>query len=503
MFEYEEDEAGQDYVVIEKRTVEINSLADGVSAHVLSAMLVRLRLRTPAPRTELDAASQRVSPVTRRRSSRSLLSRPLSALTLSRPNSAISGSSPPLGGAGPSTSPQSVNSFALSITPPFAISSSPSRPSPLHHMHSHTSHTSSLTRPISIPHSPASYSSLSGRPTPQHVGSAGSPLGIVASAPQQRYGSSPSSGGVLARAISLASARLFGGPTSASIAAAGAGVVARASARRKALIQSGEADPAEESLINQLEDLAQKAFVVFEFADTKIGAILSAASGATSGLAGTPVGATSNTDSPGSGSSSGFPQLSQSPAIAQSQAFQRRRSSFNSTSESEVSFFRLDVVAAEALALYLKSLAFLQKGMEAAKNFWQARDGGIEASADLNEGASYLPASAAALSAPTDPPPPRSCPSVVQWFRARFNDCSDKAEFARGRCTEEPADVSALAERLLYEKAMELVRCTHRPQRAHAGSDWQPLPPPFRSTVAQCRHPGGTQRGPDPHRARL
>lgn len=295
------------------------------------------------------------------------------------------GSSPPQGG--PSTSPQSVNSFALSITPPFAISSSPSRPSPLHHMQSHGS---SLTRPISIPHSPSSYSNnLSGRPTPQHAGSAGSNMSMIPSQPH-RYGSSPSSGGVLARAISLASARLFGGPTSASIAAAGAGVVARASARRKALIQAGEADPAEESLINQLEDLAQKAFVVFEFADSKIGAILSAASGATSGIVGTPAGVDNN--SPGSGSSSGFAHaVSQSPVTAQSQAFQRRRSSFNSTAESDVSFFRLDVVAAEALVLYLKALAFLQKGMESAKAFWQSREGSIEASADLNEGACRCP----------------------------------------------------------------------------------------------------------------
>lgn len=37
MFDYEEDEAGQDYVVIEKRTVEINSLADG--AFLLSKCL--------------------------------------------------------------------------------------------------------------------------------------------------------------------------------------------------------------------------------------------------------------------------------------------------------------------------------------------------------------------------------------------------------------------------------------------------------------------------------
>lgn len=211
-------------------------------------------------------------------------------------------------------------------------------------------------------------------------------MSMIPSQPQ-RYGSSPSSGGVLARAISLASARLFGGPTSASIAAAGAGVVARATARRKALIQSGEADPAEESLIDRLEDLAQKSFVVFEYADTKVGAILSAASGQTSGMAGT--GVHSNNNSPGSGSSSGF-HPSQSPVATQSIAFQRRRSSFNSTAESDVSFFRLDIVAAEALVLYLKALAFLQKGMESAKSFWQSREGSIEASADLNEGSSTL-----------------------------------------------------------------------------------------------------------------
>lgn len=301
--------------------------------------------------TELDAAARGPAAINRRRSSRSLLSRPLSALTTT------SGYSPPLGGN--SFSPSS-NSFALSITPPFALASSPSRPSPLHHQHS-----SSLTRPLSIP------PSATNSPVPQQSGSVSSNNSLIPSS--QRYSSSPGTVGTLARALSAASGRLFG--TSPSSPGGGAGVIARATARRKALIRTGDVDAAEETLILLLEDLSQKAIVVFELADSKVGQLLHQGGG--SALA-------TSDNSPGS--SSGF-QLYLS-GLAQRETKRRSSSNANSNSGSDSSIMRTDVIAAEAVSLYIAALALLQKGVIAAGTFLESQRGSYDASAsgDLNEG---------------------------------------------------------------------------------------------------------------------
>jgi len=42
---------------------------------------------------------------------------------------------------------------------------------------------------------------------------------------------------------------------------------------------------------------------------------------------------------------------------------------------------------------------------------------------------------------------------VVQWLRARFNECYEKAEFAKSKCAEELPFV----DRLLHDKARETV----------------------------------------------
>ncbi|CED82805.1 ulk ulk protein kinase [Phaffia rhodozyma] len=401
--EVEEDSAS-DYVLVEKRTVEINSLAD-----------------------ELDAASHRPTTVNRRRSSRSLLSRPISALT--------SGTSPPLSGGSSSSFPHST-SFALSITPPFALASSPNRPSPLHQHYPHNPHhhhlqqqyaVSSLTRPLSVPHTPSSFSSSPG----------GISTPLMSVNQTHRFASSPTAGGVLARAFSLASGKFFGASPSSTSAAAG--VVARTTARKKALIRAGTTDPAEDALLAQLDDLAQKAFVVFDFADVKVEQILTfAGQGAGQHVLG------SRPNSPGS--SGGFQQQStgQQPMSYQPQnpinTLERRRSSVHSTSGSEASVFRMDVLAAEALLLYLKALGFLQKGMEAAKVFWMSRQvGHTEGGGEVDETSMELN-------------------ETVQWFRARFNESFEKAEWAKARSADEIPESAAFAERLLYERAMDLSR---------------------------------------------
>lgn len=50
-----------------------------------------------------------------------------------------------------------------------------------------------------------------------------------------------------------------------------------------------------------------------------------------------------------------------------------------------------------------------------------------------------------------------SHPLAVQWFRSRFNDCFEKAEWAKARCPENIPATAAFAERMLYDRAVELV----------------------------------------------
>ncbi|GAA5826401.1 hypothetical protein JCM11251_002352 [Rhodosporidiobolus azoricus] len=48
---------------------------------------------------------------------------------------------------------------------------------------------------------------------------------------------------------------------------------------------------------------------------------------------------------------------------------------------------------------------------------------------------------------------------AVQWFRQRFNECFDKADFAKSRCTQdEIPESAAFAEKLIYDRALELSR---------------------------------------------
>ena len=46
----------------------------------------------------------------------------------------------------------------------------------------------------------------------------------------------------------------------------------------------------------------------------------------------------------------------------------------------------------------------------------------------------------------------------VQWFRSRFNECFEKAEYAKGRMTGDIPDSAMLAEKLMFDRALEMVR---------------------------------------------
>ncbi|GAA5987795.1 hypothetical protein JCM10908_007219 [Rhodotorula pacifica] len=372
---------GTDYVVVEKRTVEINALAD-----------------------ELAQLSPRQEGVVARRPSRGFLSRPLSSL--GNPAASPSDSSPPSGSAPVSPYPPIASDGS---TPPFAI---PPRPQPSHHPYS----MSSSPRPLSyLSSSPRSVSYTVDR-------FPGSPLALVGS---------PSA--ALAKAISnLSSLKIFGSPSD--------GILVRRNSARKPIPRSMTApvaiDPEEERVLAGLEDTAQKALVLFEFADSKLLQLLPptpAASTSTTSL-GTPsyfshLAAREQAQAQSAAASNPFSAVPTSPSM-------RRNSSSSSGPDRPMilaSSAKADVLAAEATVLYLKALAFLQRGIERARKHWSNRPSEQHAaSADFND--------------------------AVQWFRQRFNECYDKADFAKTRCQDELPESTAYAEKLVYDRALELSR---------------------------------------------
>ncbi|KAL1916433.1 uncharacterized protein VTP21DRAFT_5624 [Calcarisporiella thermophila] len=225
----------REYVVIEKRAVEVNALADELAA----------------------------SP---------------STTTPSRPSSFDSG--------------QTGQGAIVGSTPP-----------------THTA-ISSTTGPVAM---------IRGRSTST---ASGSPLDLVGTPPPfARQPSWPRSGpsatSALARALSMASARLFG-----------AGVSPPQSAPFVGAMHFGESNDEEEnSVVRELEDIYEKAVAVMLLADTKLPFLL--------------------------------PQTPQSSTIAQwLQASLQSAPTFPSPAEA-------------AFLLYLKSLALLQYGMSVAKSYWE------------------------------------------------------------------------------------------------------------------------------------
>ena len=326
---------GTDYVVVEKRTVEINALAD-----------------------ELAQLSPRQEGIVARRPSRGFLSRPLSSL--GNPSSGPADSSPSSGSAPPSPYPPVASDGS---TPPFAI---PPRPQPSHHPYS----MSSSPRPLS-------YLSSSPRSVSYPVDRfPGSPLALVGS---------PST--ALAKAISnLSSLKIFGSPSD--------GILVRRNSARKPIPRSMTApvavDPEEERVLAGLEDTAQKALVLFEFADSKLLRLLPptpAASTSTTSL-GTPsyfshLAAREQAQAQSAAASNPFSAVPTSPSM-------RRNSSSSSGPDRPMilaSSAKADVLAAEATVLYLKALAFLQRGIERARKHWSNRPSEQHAaSADFNDG---------------------------------------------------------------------------------------------------------------------
>jgi serine/threonine-protein kinase ULK/ATG1 len=152
----------------------------------------------------------------------------------------------------------------------------------------------------------------------------------------------------------------------------------------------------EESAVREIEEIALRSNVVYQFAEMKLSQII-----------------------PTSSSSGG--------GAAPSSPSSRRNSWKNSilTDEADAT------LCSEALALYVKSLTLLEKSMDLAARYWQRRGGTGVASARLN--------------------------NAVQWGRERFNETLEKAEFVKSKIPPDVGESHIAPEKLIYDRALEMV----------------------------------------------
>lgn len=351
------DSVGHEYVVVEKRTVEINELADELEHHARRASNGAL-VRAPAGRPIAQFRTINSSPP---------------------PQAAIESASysPP---------------FAMGSTPPFAVAPTV-RPTPIR------------TRQPSLPSTPTVFPP---------------PGSYAMSAERSSPGSLPSSN-ALARVLTNTAVRLLN-----STSHTAANVVARATGssgkRWPQVERSGEIDPDENELLDFLEDTAHKAFVLYELGDLRL-IQWSQTSRPPPPQSATMSTATITPHSP--------PSLNMPPFAVPAVGMSRRKSSASSTSSDLLVLRQAQEAAGDACALYFKSLAFVCAGHERFKRFWDVRkhrNMEYQTSDELNE--------------------------LVQWFRARFNEVYEKAEWAKARSAEQLPFV----DRVVHDRARDISR---------------------------------------------
>jgi serine/threonine-protein kinase ULK/ATG1 len=365
---------GREYVVVEKRTVEINALADGESSCI------------PRLTEELAQASLRPTTLARRSS------RHTNAIT--RPGAMFTPTETP---TPPQIVPQTQAVVPASYSPPFALSSTP--PFAIPQMLRQAS-MPNQTRPASVPQS------LSAFPPPPALGQ-----------PILRHGYAPATHqtSALARALKTTAIRLINSSANTAANAFASAAARRGSGGQRVL--SGEAHPEEEALLQTLEGTAHKAVTLFELANNRLLTWQQTAR-LTYGTGTTPP----------------FPT-----AV-------RRRSSASSGNSEILAHRQLEAAAGDAMVLCYKTLAFIGQAMDKITKFVDTcYKKGYNPSTELNDSEFNC---ADEFNADDI--------IVVQWFRGMFNDCFEKIEWAKTRCTFELPFI----DKMLHDKAREVVRAS-------------------------------------------
>ncbi|PWZ00417.1 kinase-like protein [Testicularia cyperi] len=426
---------GKEYVMVEKRNVEVNALADELAATPQSRLSTMARRPSRLSRLSTGNAAGTASTVTAAPTSSA-------AGTGASPPAAVgtaTGSSPIRIGSGtppPATSAwANAGPFAL---PPGARPSSFPRRTSLSSSGSPSPRLGGQGQVITAVDAAASAGSAR-----RDIGPGGGMSGpndevsILGSKPGLGYPTVAASSGpssALARAISMASLRLFGVPSGVSLRDAATLVRTRAQ-RRTGLARSSETmDEEEANLLNTLEDLGQKSFVLSEFADSKLASFF-------------PDGPHQLSQDLDASVATGV-----SPGRGSSYHGTPRRMGSVSSSSSALDPLAAEAAAAEALMLYVRCLTFLQRAISLTKTFLDGRSRPgrpATASVELNE--------------------------VVQWLRARFNEGYDKADFARSKCGEIPESAQQV-DKLIFDKAVEVARAAAMDELENnrEGSGWEP-----------------------------
>lgn len=223
----------------------------------------------------------------------------------------------------------------MSYSPPFGLSSTP--PFAIPPVSRQTSGT-----PAQIGRNPSIPSSLNVFPPAQIYDTA------------VRYGSSPSSlqTGTLARALTNTALRLIG--TSANAATNAITRATSGSTRRPTIARTGDMDREEEELLRKVEDIARKAFALFELADSRL---------------------------------SIWQHLAASAQANDRSVSPNRRSSSSSVNSEVLILRQQEAVAGEATNLLCKALAFIVKGIRTIQEYWTLQNtrGGQGLSQELND----------------------------------------------------------------------------------------------------------------------
>ncbi len=462
---------GGEYAIVEKRNVEVNSLADELAASPTQRLPIAALQRRPSRLARLGSGQaataaafmQGPSSLGRTGGAGMLSLSPITAREasdFSQPNS--SAGTPQLSES-PRSRPWPIPSAPFAIPPGQRPASFQRRTS----LSSSGSPSPSLQHQSLPPVGGLSLRSASFRSGPSPVGGGASrdPLAshspdnlIEAQArPTTSLSSSPTpspyrvppgtwtsySGAsvtsphssALSRAINMASVRLFGVPSGVTLRNA-AMLVRSRSFRRLSSNASGEGpDPAELRLLNQLEDFGQKSFVLSEFADSKLAMHFAEGphqigSSTQSDAASVVVGSYGRADVRG--------------------ARRDASSSVHSSSLGTDSAVTAESAAAEALMLYAKSLSYLQRAIDLTRTFVDARS-----QSGYHTGASP------------------EVTETVQWLRARFNEGCEKVDFARARCGELTTSTQAI-DKIIFDKALEIARAAavDELENNREGADW-------------------------------
>lgn len=222
-------------------------------------------------------------------------------------------------------------------------------------------------------------------------------------------------GNAIGKALNMASLKLFGSPSENIWLRKQSHRLPFGRRRpRQSIAQDDALSAEEEELIQRLENIAQKATVIFDFADSKLITMqpqssqqslgsyqrssvqndaMANQSGALAGLGASQANpffanATPTSTYPGMATrrtSSSSDKRPSSPLVKGSQASPNPNSGSAVTFAPSQSSSKPDLIPGETLVLYLKALAFLSKGIEQAREFWSTRTSGQVASADLND----------------------------------------------------------------------------------------------------------------------